>query len=383
MNPVLGGSFARAERMWAVWIAPRSSGPAGLAPPPSHALRARIGRVLHDRSSANPATQCHENRIVAFVSFDEIPPLVRWVAAHPAYVLEALHPLGTQGRAGERWSAHELAGLPVLAHGQAATVGFTNLVVVGERLDLMTRRAVVSVVNRALDGAAICRLAELLAAPEGTRSIDPGPALTSDLVAALDRRSDGERLKRAFDLVVGALASIAAAPLVALLALLVKLDSSGPAFFVQERLGRLERPFPCIKLRTMRDDAERLTGPVWASASDARITRIGRFLRKSQLDELPQLLNILRGEMSLVGPRPIRRHFADQLAREVPFYRLRFLEKPGLTGWSQVNINYASTFVEQVEKFRYECEYIARRSFVFDILIMLRTGMVVIRGKGT
>lgn len=378
-----GYSFARTERMWSARIASRSAAAVGLTPSHSQALPGRNERPLHDRNDGYRVPQFQVNRIVAFVSPDEISPLIGWIAAHPEFTLEALYILGKPDQAGRSGSAQQLAGLPVLAPGQLAALDLASLVVVGARLDLMTRRAVVSVVNRALDGAVVCRFAELLAAPERARSNHPGSALTADLAAALDRQPGGRQLKRASDLVVGTLASLVAAPLVALLALLIKLDSSGPVFFVQERLGRLERPFPCIKLRTMCDNAERLTGPVWASACDSRITRIGRILRRTQLDELPQLLNVLRGEMSLVGPRPIRKHFADQLARVIPFYRLRFLERPGLTGWSQVNCNYASTFLEQVMKFRFECEYLSRQSLLFDLYIVLRTSMTVIRGKGT
>ena len=377
------GSFARTAQLWAARIASRSPTTVGLMPSHSRALPGRSGRPVHDHDVGYAAPQFQDNRIVALVSPYEISPLIGWLAAHPVFTLEALCVLRAPDQAGEFGSVQALAELPVVAEGQAATAAYlADIVLVGERLDLMTCRMIVSVVNRALDGAIVCRLAEFLAAPEPARSRNPGSALTSDLVATLDRRSNGRRLKRSFDLVVGTLAAILSAPLVALIAVLIKLDTSGPVFFVQERLGRLERPFRCIKLRTMCDNAERLTGPVWASASDPRITRVGRVLRKTRLDELPQLLNVLRGEMSLVGPRPIRKHFADQLAQDIPFYRLRFLERPGLTGWSQVNSKYVSTFLEQVTKFRFECEYLTRQSLLFDIYIILRTGIVVLSGKG-
>jgi lipopolysaccharide/colanic/teichoic acid biosynthesis glycosyltransferase len=152
--------------------------------------------------------------------------------------------------------------------------------------------------------------------------------------------------------------------------------------FVQERLGCWRRPFSCLKFRTMCQDAERLTGPVWAAANDPRITRVGWFLRKSRMDELPQLINVLRGEMSLVGTRPIRGYFAEQLADIIPFYDLRFLEKPGLTGWAQVKYRYSSSFTEQIEKFYFDYYYVRNRSLALDLYIMFLTVAVVVRMKG-
>ena len=140
-------------------------------------------------------------------------------------------------------------------------------------------------------------------------------------------------------------------------------------------------PFPCFKFRTMCEDAERHTGPIWSHADDPRITRVGRFLRKTRMDELPQLFNVLRGEMSLVGPRPIRQHFADQLAESIPFYDLRFLEKPGLTGWAQVNYGYAASLNEQETKFSYDYYYIKHRSTALDLYIILSTPMAILRGE--
>jgi lipopolysaccharide/colanic/teichoic acid biosynthesis glycosyltransferase len=132
----------------------------------------------------------------------------------------------------------------------------------------------------------------------------------------------------------------------------------------------------------MCEDAERQTGPVWATANDPRITRVGRFLRKSRMDELPHLINVLRGQMSIVGTRPIRDYFADQLAELIPFYDLRFLEKPGLTGWAQVKYRYSSSFTEQIEKFYYDYYYIRNRSIFLDLYIMLITVAVMVRMKG-
>lgn len=171
--------------------------------------------------------------------------------------------------------------------------------------------------------------------------------------------------------------------LLILVAIVIKSDSPGPAFFVQQRLGRHRRPFNCIKFRTMRVDAERETGPVWAVRTDPRVTSVGRFLRSTRLDELPQLFNVLRNEMAIVGPRPIRRHFAEQLSALDRRFERRFEVKPGLTGWAQVSLDYPSTVEAQLEKLDYDLYYIDNRSFWFDLRIMVLTFGAVLLRRGT
>ncbi len=191
------------------------------------------------------------------------------------------------------------------------------------------------------------------------------------------------RMKRAFDLLFALLCIPLALPLLLLAAVAIKLDSRHPVFFIQERLGQNEVPFRLYKLRTMAPDAEKLSGPQWSLAGDPRITRVGRILRKLRLDELPQLFNVLKGEMTVVGPRPIRKHFADLLAGEVPYYRLRFLIKPGLTGWAQVNHDYAGSREGQSEKLQYDLFYLVHQSIWLDFLILFKTFKVMVWGKGT
>lgn len=190
------------------------------------------------------------------------------------------------------------------------------------------------------------------------------------------------KIKRLLDVFISASALILLMPLMALVALLIKLDSPGPALFRQERLGRFRRPFQCLKFRTMVKEAETTTGPVWSSPEDPRITRVGKWLRRLRLDELPQFINVLKGDMSLIGPRPIRAHFADQLACEIPLYELRFALKPGLTGWAQVNHSYADSRESQIEKFEYELFYIQNASLVLDIMILVMTLRTVFLRKG-
>lgn len=191
------------------------------------------------------------------------------------------------------------------------------------------------------------------------------------------------RAKRVMDILLSTFLAAALWPLVLFLAVVVKLGSKGPVFFVQERLGKDFRPFLCYKFRTMIDDAEKSCGPVWATDSDPRITRMGRILRKTRLDELPQIWNVLKGDMSLVGPRPIRECFAKELEALIPFYRLRFGVKPGLTGWAQVNHDYAGSTEGQLEKFQYELFYIRHMSLFLDIVTMIKTVKTVISRQGT
>lgn len=190
------------------------------------------------------------------------------------------------------------------------------------------------------------------------------------------------RGKRIFDILLSLCLFAVSSPLFLLIAIAVKLDSKGVIFFSQERLGYQSKPFNCIKFRTMIENAEKLSGPVWACEDDKRITQLGRLLRKSRLDELPQLWNILKGDMSFVGPRPIRKHFADQLSNNIPFYGLRFSIKPGLSGWAQVNHDYAGSVQGQLEKFQYELFYIQNMSFILDLLTVFKTARKVLRGEG-
>jgi exopolysaccharide biosynthesis polyprenyl glycosylphosphotransferase len=185
-------------------------------------------------------------------------------------------------------------------------------------------------------------------------------------------------VKRSFDVVVSGICLILASPVLASIALLIKLDSRGPIYYSQERVGLDGRPFRLLKFRTMRVDAESGTGPVWAKKDDPRKTRIGGFLRRFSLDELPQLLNVLRGEMSIVGPRPERQHFVDQFKKEIPKYLDRHRVKTGMTGWAQVNGLRGNAPIEERTKF--DVYYVENWSLVFDLKIILKTVRAVIFG---
>lgn len=191
-----------------------------------------------------------------------------------------------------------------------------------------------------------------------------------------------ETIRRALDVGLSLIGLILSAPIMGLAALSIKADSAGPVFFRQERVGKDGKVFVLYKFRTMCVDAERLTGPVWASEDDPRVTRVGRVLRKIRLDETPQMFNVLIGDMSFIGPRPERPVFVNQLKEQIPLYVLRFAVKPGITGWAQVRYSYGSTVEDALEKLQYDLYYIKNMSIFLDLLILLKSLQVVLFGRG-
>jgi len=189
-------------------------------------------------------------------------------------------------------------------------------------------------------------------------------------------------VKRSFDLVLAVACLIISAPLMLLTAALVKLESKGPVIFSQTRVGENGKNFNIYKFRSMRADAEASTGPVWAGATDNRVTRVGRVIRKIRFDELPQLINVLKGDMSFVGPRPERPFFVAKLKETIPYYEMRTVVKPGLTGWAQIKYPYGATTQDALEKLQYDIYYIKNMSPLLDLLIFFWTIKVVLTGKG-
>jgi sugar transferase (PEP-CTERM system associated) len=194
-------------------------------------------------------------------------------------------------------------------------------------------------------------------------------------------RPTARRLKRMLDLVFGALGLLLAAPLMILTAIAIKLDSSGPVLYRQLRAGEFGRAFMLNKFRSMRVDAE-VRGAKFAEENDPRVTRVGRFIRKTRIDELPQLWNVLKGEMSMVGPRPERPVFIERLEQQVPFFKHRLYVKPGITGHAQVRCPYGATTEDHLEKLEYDLYYIKSHSVMFDLSIMLDTVKVVLLRVG-
>ncbi|MEY3201481.1 MAG: hypothetical protein RIR70_1031 [Pseudomonadota bacterium] len=188
--------------------------------------------------------------------------------------------------------------------------------------------------------------------------------------------------KRVFDVIAALVLGLATAPLMLLTALAIVIDSKGPVFYAQERVGQGGRLFRVIKFRSMRTDAERDGTPRWAARQDPRITRVGRFIRRFRIDELPQLWNVLVGQMSLIGPRPERAFFVESLSREIPFYTLRHTIKPGLTGWAQVRYHYGDSLEDAAQKHQYDLYYLKHGSLVLDVAILWATVRVVMKGQG-
>ncbi len=200
------------------------------------------------------------------------------------------------------------------------------------------------------------------------------------LPGTLERSALARILKRTADLVCAAVVLIATAPLSFAVAALIKLEDGGPIIFCQVRTGRAGRPFTLRKFRSMEVDAEAETGPTWAAADDPRVTKVGYWIRALRIDEIPQVWNVLRGEMSFVGPRPERPEFVTILRAAIPHYEQRHTVRPGITGWAQVNLPYAATVEHARRKLDYDLDYLRRFSLTLDFFIMLRTFKIILFG---
>jgi exopolysaccharide biosynthesis polyprenyl glycosylphosphotransferase len=187
-----------------------------------------------------------------------------------------------------------------------------------------------------------------------------------------------EKIKRMLDVAGACLITVAASPLVLLIGLALKLENGGSVFFLQKRTGKDNKDFFLVKFRTMPDDAEK-NGPVWSPKNDPRATKVGKILRAYHLNEIPQIINVFKGEMSLVGPRPERPEFIAKLEKTIPHYNLRHLTRPGLTGWAQVSFRYGRSEADSFEKLQYDLYYLKNRTFLLDLLIMLKTFNLLFR----
>ncbi|MCB1914687.1 MAG: TIGR03013 family PEP-CTERM/XrtA system glycosyltransferase [Rhodocyclaceae bacterium] len=189
-------------------------------------------------------------------------------------------------------------------------------------------------------------------------------------------------VKRVFDLIASLILLVLATPVMIVAAIAILIEDGAPLFYFQERVGQRGRSFRVIKFRSMRRDAEKDGKPKWAQSNDDRVTRVGRFLRKTRIDELPQLINVLKGEMSMVGPRPERPYFVDKLTEEIPFYAVRHCVKPGVTGWAQVRYQYGASVDDALQKLQYDLYYVKNHTLFLDSLVLCETVRVVLTGQG-
>ena len=282
------------------------------------------------------------------------------------------------------WHA-AVVGRPVEVDEIARQLNVTDLVVATEGRaaeidDLWVQR----LLRCQESGTRVVRMAQLYEDTFGrvaVEHVEPSWLLTDFFDVARSRHSS-PLAKRLLDIVVASLLTIAGAVVAPFIALAILIESGPPVFYRQERLGRGGRPFRMIKFRTMNVDAESDGEAKWSAQSDPRVTRVGRWLRRIRFDELPNLLSVLRGDMSMVGPRPERRQFVERLERDLPLYRARLTVAPGLTGWAQVNWAYGASVADAIVKLEYDLYYIKHQSIGFDALILFRTIGTMLRFRG-
>ena len=285
--------------------------------------------------------------------------------------------------------------------GETCCVAAASLLPVGDSLLAMARRyeareIVVTVLDRRSEAFPVRQL--LACALGGVRVIDAATFFEREACqirldslqpsylifgGGFDQSFWRAFVKRGFDLLASALIALLAWPLMLGAALAIVLDDGGPVFYQQERVGRDGRLFRVLKFRSMRRNAEGGGPPAWAAANDARVTRVGRYLRLLRIDELPQMLNVFKGEMSFVGPRPERAYFIEQLAGQIPYYSVRHGIKPGITGLAQVRYQYGASVDDAIQKLQYDLYYVKNNSLFLDLLILIDTVQVVLLGKGS
>ncbi len=324
-----------------------------------------------------------------------------WLIRQP-FLRERVYVLGAGDRAKllvESLRTQPELGMEVVGWAGAIGNGSMTREVFGTNVvDQVRKRDVDRVIVALGDRRGTMPVRELLELRLSGIKIEDATAITEKIsgridVDALDPSSlifsEGFRLKSAFMLVrrlVSMLFSLTCLllvlPLLPVVALVIRLTSRGPVLYRQKRVGKNGSAFTCYKFRTMRVDAEADAGPTWADDDDPRVTPIGRWLRRVRLDEIPQLWNVLRGDMGFVGPRPERPEFVDRLSREIPYYHLRHVIRPGITGWAQVRYQYGASLEESKEKLKYDLYYIKHLSVSLDLMIVLESAKIVLLGRG-
>ena len=233
-----------------------------------------------------------------------------------------------------------------------------------------------------LHGIHILELSSFFERENGHLQLDSMNASWMILAEGFTQGMLRDTVKRLFDLLVSAAVLAVTLPIMALAALLIKLESPGPVLYRQERVGQGGRPFTILKFRSMCVDAEKDGKPRWAGQNDSRITLVGRCIRRTRIDELPQIFNVFFGEMSFVGPRPERPYFVQDLTQKIPYYGVRHTVKPGITGWAQVRYPYGASDEDAMHKLQYDLYYVKNHSLFLDLMILFQTAQVVLWGKG-
>jgi sugar transferase (PEP-CTERM system associated) len=233
-----------------------------------------------------------------------------------------------------------------------------------------------------LRGINVIELSTFFERENGHLQLDSMNASWMILAEGFNQGMMRDTVKRLFDLLISSAMLVMTLPVMALTALLIKLESPGPVLYRQERVGQGGHPFTILKFRSMRSDAEHDGKPRWASQNDSRVTLVGRFIRRTRIDELPQIFNVFFGDMSFVGPRPERPYFVQDLTQQIPYYGIRHTVKPGITGWAQVRYPYGATVEDALHKLQYDLYYVKNHSLFLDLTILFQTVQVVLWGKG-
>jgi sugar transferase (PEP-CTERM system associated) len=328
----------------------------------------------------------------------------RWAYAHlisMRTLRERVYLLGNGERANRIREAIESRaelGMDLMGWSGSSS-GPLNSELLAETLrDLANRRAVDRVIVALADRRSMMPVNELLDIRLHGICVDDGTSILEKATGKIEVDElhpswmifgDGFRLtqrhwvlRRIISTLLALTLSIVTLPLIPIIALLLKLTSPGPLLYRQKRVGLRGHVFDCLKFRTMRPNAEADSGPTWASDEDPRITRVGKFLRRSRLDEIPQIWNVLRGDMAFVGPRPERPEFTMKLSEQIPYYNVRHAVRPGITGWAQINYGYGASIEEAKEKLRFDLYYIRNVSVMLDLLIVFYSIRAVIIGRG-
>ena len=334
--------------------------------------------------------------------------LIAWRAAYDwfirrPYLRERVYVLGAGERAArlvEAFRTRKDLGVDVV--GWAGAIGngsMTREALGATLLALKEKRAVDTVILAMGDRRGAMPVRELLQLRLSNIKVEDATALLEQISGKIEVDdvhpswlifSQGFRLnptflwvRRLISTTVSLTCLLVSLPLIPLIILAIKLSSRGAVLYRQKRVGRNGVVFTCYKFRTMRPDAEADTGPTWANDDDPRVTRVGHFLRRTRLDEIPQLWNVLRGDMGFVGPRPERPEFVEWLSREIPYYHLRHIIRPGITGWAQVNYQYGASVEESKEKLKYDLSYIKNISLMLDLMIVFETVKTVLQRRGS